>query len=69
MSYRSELTNVAQAVAGTLSVTPSRFVVSRIEISPPLLAVSMHWPPVPSEYELFRQSIRMPASQVAPGSR
>jgi hypothetical protein len=41
--------NAVHAVSGTLSVKPSRLVVSRTKTTPLPLAVSTQFPPVPSE--------------------
>ena len=46
---RSEAVNARHVSAGTLSVTPSRSVVSRTMIAPALLAVSTQEPPLASE--------------------
>lgn len=47
--YLSDAMNLCQAAAGTLSVMPSRFFVSRTMITPSALAVSMQSPPLSLE--------------------
>jgi hypothetical protein len=65
-NYRNEAVNSRQATAGTLSVTPSRLVVSRTKTTPSALAVSMHWPPFALEKLDFRQSMPLPSYRSAP---
>jgi hypothetical protein len=55
-AYLSESANLCHALAGTLSVKPSRSVVSRTRITPLPLAVSTQDPPLLPLKLLLRQS-------------